>query len=228
MLTVLTLLFYYRLTDLSIKYSALHLKKAITPVIPFFIQLTRETLMKMTKLTTLAAVTISSLVLSACMSSPMHMDRAHDSSTNMAHSEQAMSMKNLVQVAQSNKDFSILVEAMAAAGLVDTLATTPNLTVFAPTNQAFVNLLNELGMTKSQLLANPALLKQVLTYHVVPATVYSSQVKAGMVKTVQGTSFSISNDGKISDAKGRVANLIKTDIKASNGVIHVIDKVLLP
>ncbi|WP_227675314.1 fasciclin domain-containing protein [Psychrobacter sp. H7-1] len=83
-------------------------------------------------------------------------------------------------------------------------------------------------MTKSQLLANPALLKQVLTYHVVPATVYSSQVKAGMVKTVQGTSFSISNDGKISDAKGRVANLIKTDIKASNGVIHVIDKVLLP
>ncbi|MUG32436.1 MULTISPECIES: fasciclin domain-containing protein [Psychrobacter] len=184
--------------------------------------------MKMTKLTTLAAVTVSSLVLSACMSSPMHMDRAHDSSTNMAHSEQAMSMKNLVQVAQSNKDFSILVEAVAAAGLVDTLATTPNLTVFAPTNQAFVNLLNELGMTKSQLLANPALLKQVLTYHVVPATVYSSQVKAGMVKTVQGTSFSISNDGKISDAKGRVANLIKTDIKASNGVIHVIDKVLLP
>ncbi len=139
MLTVLTLLFYYRLTDLSIKYSALHLQKAITPKLyPFFIQLTRETLMKMTKLTTLAAVTVSSLVLSACMSSPMHMDRAHDSGTNMAHSEQAMSMKNLVQVAQSNKDFSILVEAVAAAGLVDTLATTPNLTVFAPTKPSSI------------------------------------------------------------------------------------------
>lgn len=190
--------------------------------------LTREIIMKITKLTTLAAVTVSSLVLSACMSSPVHMERSHDTNTSKGHSEQAMTMKNLVQVAQSNKDFSILVEAVAAAGLVDTLATTPNLTVFAPTNQAFANLLNELGMTKSQLLANPALLKQVLTYHVVPATVYSSQVKPGMVKTVQGTSFSITNDGKISDSKGRVANLVKTDVKASNGVIHVIDKVLLP
>lgn len=184
--------------------------------------------MKITKLTTLAAVTVSSLMLSACMSSPMHMDRSHDANTNTGHSEQAMAMKNLVQVAQSNPDFSILVEAVAAAGLVDTLATTPNLTVFAPTNQAFANLLNELGMTKSQLLANPALLQQVLTYHVVPATVYSSQVKPGMVKTVQGTNFSITNDGKIRDSKGRVANLVKTDVKASNGVIHVIDKVLLP
>ena len=184
--------------------------------------------MKITKLTTLAAVTVSSLVLSACMSSPMHMDRSHDANSNMGHSGQAMTMKNLVQVAQSNPDFSILVEAVAAAGLVDTLATTPNLTVFAPTNQAFANLLNELGMTKSQLLANPALLQQVLTYHVVPATVYSSQVKPGMVKTVQGTNFSITNDGKIRDSKGRVANLVKTDVKASNGVIHVIDKVLLP
>jgi uncharacterized surface protein with fasciclin (FAS1) repeats len=169
----------------------------------------------------LMSIGLSGLLLTGCMSTPT------DHSAHKSHSQQ-MTNKNLVQVAQSNADFSILVEAVVAAGLADTLANTPNLTVFAPTNQAFANLLNELGVTKQQLLSDKALLNQVLTYHVVPAKVYASQVKPGMAKTVQGTSFTFGEDASITDGRGRVAKLVATDVKASNGVVHVIDKVILP
>lgn len=136
--------------------------------------------------------------------------------------------KNLVEVAQGNKDFSILVEAVVAAGLADTLATTENLTVFAPTNAAFVNLLSELGVSKDALLANKALLTKVLTYHVVPDLVYSSEVKAGDVTTLQGGKVTIGADTKLTDTRGRQASLVITDVQANNGVIHAIDKVILP
>ena len=169
----------------------------------------------------LTAACLSGFLLTGCMSTHT------PNEPHKSHSEQTTN-QNLVQVAQSNKDFSILTEAVVAAGLTDTLANTPNLTVFAPTNQAFANLLTELGVTKEQLLGNKALLTQVLTYHVVPAKVYASQVKPGMVKTVQGNSFTFGSDGSITDGRGRVAKLVATDVKASNGVIHVIDKVILP
>lgn len=117
---------------------------------------------------------------------------------------------------------------MVAAGLADTVATTKNITVFAPTNAAFANLLAELGMTKAQLLANKPLLQSVLTYHVLPATVMAKDVKPGMVKTLQGQNVMVTSNGKLQDANGRIANIVTTDIKASNGVVHVIDRVILP
>jgi transforming growth factor-beta-induced protein len=137
--------------------------------------------------------------------------------------------KNIVQVAQGNPAFSILVEAVVAAGLVDTLSGTGPFTVFAPTNDAFAALLHELHLTKAQLLANKPLLTKVLTYHVVPAQVLSSQIPFDQpVKSVQGDTFTIGKDLKITDQANRKAGIVATDVAASNGVVHVIDKVILP
>jgi len=138
---------------------------------------------------------------------------------------------NIVQVAQSLPDFSILVEAVIAAGLVDTLGSAGPFTVFAPNNAAFAALLGELKLTKEQLLANKGLLTAVLTYHVLPAKVLAADIKEGaQATTVQGQVFTLSLMGgaSITDAQGRKANIVATDVAASNGVIHVIDKVILP
>ncbi len=141
---------------------------------------------------------------------------------------------DIVAVAQATPDFSILVEAVAAAGLVDTLKGNGPFTVFAPTNAAFAALLVELGVTKDALLADKALLTAVLTYHVLPGKVESTAV-AGLlgkpITTVQGDIFKVESVGsalKITDGRNRQATITATDIQASNGVIHVIDKVILP
>jgi uncharacterized surface protein with fasciclin (FAS1) repeats len=137
--------------------------------------------------------------------------------------------KTIVQTAVANPNFSILVEAVTAAGLVDTLNGAGAFTVFAPTNAAFAALLTELGITKDQLLANKALLTKVLTYHVVPALVLKADVQVNTpIKTVEGETFMISQSLAITDQRGRQANITATDILASNGAIHVIDKVILP
>jgi transforming growth factor-beta-induced protein len=137
--------------------------------------------------------------------------------------------KNIVALAQSLPQFSILVEAVVAAGLVDTLSGPGPLTVFAPTNDAFVALLAELRVTKEALLADQALLTKVLTYHVVGGQVLSSGIPFGKpVTTVQGQTFTIGTDLKITDQLGRKAGIVATDVAASNGVVHVIDKVILP
>jgi transforming growth factor-beta-induced protein len=136
---------------------------------------------------------------------------------------------NLVQLAQSLPQFSILVEAVVAADLAGTLSGPGKFTVFAPTNDAFAALLGELGLTKAQLLANKPLLTAVLTYHVLPAQVLSSGIPFGQpVTTVQGQTFTIGRDLKITDARGRRAGIAATDVAASNGVVHVIDRVILP
>jgi uncharacterized surface protein with fasciclin (FAS1) repeats len=83
---------------------------------------------------------------------------------------------NVVQVAQNDSRFTVLVEAVQAAGLTDTLTASSAVTVFAPTNQAFSALLSELGLTKDQLLANKSLLATVLKYHVVSGQVQSSAI----------------------------------------------------
>jgi len=141
---------------------------------------------------------------------------------------------DIVAVAQATPDFSILVEAVAAAGLVDTLKGSGPFTVFAPTNTAFAALLSELGVTKDALLADKSLLTAVLTYHVLPGKVESTAV-AGLlgkaITTVQGGIFkvdSVDSALKITDGRNRQATITATDIQASNGVIHVIDKVILP
>jgi uncharacterized surface protein with fasciclin (FAS1) repeats len=138
--------------------------------------------------------------------------------------------KNIVETAiASAPEFSILVEAVVAAGLDGTLSGAGPFTVFAPTNAAFADLLTELGVTKDALLANTTLLTSVLTYHVLPARVLKADVVPGaQPNTVQGENFSISAGLVITDQNARTANIAATDILTSNGVIHVIDRVILP
>ena len=139
---------------------------------------------------------------------------------------------NIVEAAQADAQFSILVEAVVAADLATTLSGTGPFTVFAPTNDAFAALLTELGVTKAQLLADKALLTSVLTYHVLPARVLKAGVPAGKaISTVQGGVFKVDPVGAdlvITDGRNRTSKITGTDVLASNGVIHVIDKVLLP
>ena len=138
---------------------------------------------------------------------------------------------NVVQMAQTNPTFSVLVEAVVAADLAGTLSGTGPFTVFAPTDAAFVAALGELGTTKESLLADPAL-ASILTYHVVAGSIRAEDVvavpKPAAVTTLQGASFSVDAALGITDGRGRVARLVATDVIGSNGVIHVIDKVLLP
>jgi uncharacterized surface protein with fasciclin (FAS1) repeats len=142
--------------------------------------------------------------------------------------------KNIVQTAQALAagnpgEFGILVEAVVAADLATTLSGPGPFTVFAPTDAAFAALLAELGVTKSALLANKPLLTKVLTYHVVPGRVFKADVPVGApIGTVQTGTFSISAGLEITDARNRTSKIVGTDTLTSNGVIHVIDKVLLP
>lgn len=134
--------------------------------------------------------------------------------------------RNLVELALSfDPEFSILVQAVIKAGLTNVLATGGPFTVFAPTNAAFVALLGELGATSLDDIPVDVL-TDVLLYHVVSGYAFSS----GSVETLKG-SFNLSLESlSITDARGRVANLVPSllDVQASNGVIHVIDRVILP
>ena len=137
--------------------------------------------------------------------------------------------KDIVATASALPDFSILVEAVVAAGLVGTLQGPGPFTVFAPTNAAFASLLAELGVTKQALLADTALLTSVLTYHVVPARVLKAEVPVNTaITTVQGQSFTVNASLVITDQKQRKSNIVATDVFTSNGVIHAVDTVLLP
>ncbi len=139
---------------------------------------------------------------------------------------------NIVATAQAVPDLSILVEAVVAADLATTLSGPGPFTVFAPTNAAFAALLTELGVTKAQLLADRPLLTAVLTYHVLPAKVLKSQVQLGeAITTVQGGIFKIDQAGMdlvITDGRNRTSKITATDIATSNGVVHLVDKVILP
>ncbi len=137
--------------------------------------------------------------------------------------------ENIVQTALAAPRFSILVEAVQAAGLAGALSAPGPLTVFAPTNDAFVALLGELGLSKAQLLANVPLLTRVLTYHVVNGRVLRAQVPLNTsITTLQTGTFTVGADLAITDARARRSNITATDTFASNGVIHTIDRVLLP
>ena len=137
--------------------------------------------------------------------------------------------RNLVELAQSDARFTVLVEAVQAADLVATLSGPGPFTLFAPTNEAFVALLAELGVSQAQLLADKPLLTKVLTYHVVAARVPLAEVPIGApITTVQGGTVVVDASPGITDARGRTARIVETDLFTTNGVIHVIDKVLLP
>jgi len=128
----------------------------------------------------------------------------------------------LAEVATS-AGFGALVAAADKAGLVAALSD-PNadLTVFAPTDEAFAKVPKD---QLDALLKDKAKLTAVLTYHVVPGKVMAADVKAGKVKTVQGGDITVTTTGGV---KVDAANVVKTDIVADNGVIHVIDSVIMP
>lgn len=133
--------------------------------------------------------------------------------------------KNIVELASETESLSTLVAAVKAGGLVETLSGDGPFTVFAPTNEAFAALPD--GTLESLLKpANKDQLVSILTYHVVAGKVMSTDLKDGqMAATVQGEEVKVDlSDG----AKISGASVIKADIKASNGVVHVIDKVILP
>lgn len=146
--------------------------------------------------------------------------------------------KTVVDIAVGSKDHSTLVAAVKAAGLVETLQSAGPFTVFAPTNAAFVKL--PAGTVETLLKAeNKATLAKILTYHVVAgnldAAAVVAAIKAGngkaVVKTVSGGSLTASlKEGKVilTDEKGGVATVVATDLKAGNGIVHVIDTVVLP
>ncbi len=134
----------------------------------------------------------------------------------------AAQAKDIVDTAVAAGSFKTLATALQAAGLIETLKGPGPFTVFAPTDEAFAKI------PKAQLdalLKDKAKLTAVLTYHVVPGKVMAADVKAGEVKTVQGTTLTVTTAGGV---KVDAANVVKTDIVASNGVIHVIDSVVLP
>ena len=141
-------------------------------------------------------------------------------------SSRAARAEDIVDIAAGNPDFSTLVTAVKAAGLVDTLKSAGPFTVFAPTNKAFAKIPKA---TLAAILKDKKKLTAILTYHVVPGKVLAADVvklkNGSKVKTVQGSTISVFNKGGV---KVNKSNVIKTDIMASNGVIHVIDTVLLP
>ncbi|MFZ5731652.1 MAG: fasciclin domain-containing protein [Pseudomonadota bacterium] len=139
--------------------------------------------------------------------------------------------KNIVENAVNSKDHTTLVAAVKAAGLVETLQSKGPFTVFAPTNAAFGKLPAGTvdNLVKPE---NKATLTKILTYHVVPARLNAAQLKDGQkLKTVAGEELSVSVAGgkvTITDAKGGKSIVTIPDVNQSNGVIHVVDTVLLP
>ncbi len=145
-------------------------------------------------------------------------------STEAPTEEPTEGATDIVAIASGNEDFSTLVDAVAAAGLVETLQGEGPFTVFAPTNEAFAAL--PAGLVDKLLLPeNKDLLVKILTYHVVSGTVLAADVTAGDVPTVEGQNITITTDMGV---KVNGATVTATDIIASNGVIHVIDAVILP
>jgi len=130
--------------------------------------------------------------------------------------------KDIVDTAVGAGSFKTLATALGAAGLVDTLKGKGPFTVFAPTDEAFAKIPKA---DLEALLKDKAKLTAVLTYHVVAGKVMAADVKAGKVKTVQGSELTISTSSGVSVDNAKV---IKTDIVADNGVIHVIDTVIMP
>ncbi|MER2996641.1 fasciclin domain-containing protein [Pontibacter populi] len=138
---------------------------------------------------------------------------------------------NLVELALSfNPEFTILVAAVQKANLVNTLANDGPFTVFAPTNDAFVALLNELGFPNLDAVPDETL-RDILLYHVVPGRIYSSDLSTGDVTAANEDTFYVNTSNlTITDANGREANLVPSllNVQATNGVVHVIDRVILP
>ena len=141
---------------------------------------------------------------------------------SLAVASLAVQAKDIVDTAVAAGSFKTLAAALQAAGLVDTLKGKGPFTVFAPTDEAFAKIPKA---DLDALLKDKAKLTAVLTYHVVPGKVMAKDVKAGSVKTVQGGMLTLGTTGGVTVNNAKV---VQADVVASNGVIHVIDTVVLP
>jgi uncharacterized surface protein with fasciclin (FAS1) repeats len=186
----------------------------------------KENQMNTLRQTALALLAVSTLATAAFAANPM------------VGGAEMFEAKNIVENAMNSKDHTTLVAAVVAAGLVDTLKGPGPFTVFAPTNEAFAAL--PAGTVENLLKPeNKDMLTKILTCHVIAADAMSAMIgkmiadDKGMhpVMTVGGCEFTAVMDGDkigIKDGMGNIAHVTIADVKQSNGVIHVIDKVLLP
>jgi len=174
-----------------------------------------------------AGFAVASLALVGCSSNESSTESSPSPAATSAEASPTAAAEagTIVEVASGNPDFSTLVAAVSAAGLAETLGAEGPYTVFAPTNEAFealpAGLLDELLKPK-----NKEVLTQILTYHVVAGEVMSTDIEPGDVPTVEGEDLTIAvTDGTVT-VNG--ATVEAADVEASNGVIHVIDEVLVP
>ena len=180
----------------------------------------------------LAVAAVSGLTLVGCSTDSDSDSAAETSPAATASAEatdeatdEAGEMGTIVDVASGNPDFSTLVAAVQAADLVETLSGEGPFTVFAPTNEAF-DALPEGVLDKLLLPENKEVLADILTYHVVAGEITSDQIEPGKVATVEGADITITTDDGGVQVDG--ATVVTADVMADNGVIHVIDAVILP
>jgi uncharacterized surface protein with fasciclin (FAS1) repeats len=187
--------------------------------------------MRKTNFTALAGIAVAALLLTGC--APAEENTPSSQTTEEAEVEETPTeettteetLGNIVEVAVGAGTFTTLAAALGAADLVATLEGEGPFTVFAPTDDAFAALPE--GLLAALLLPeNKAVLQSILTYHVVSGEVFAADVTTGDVTTVEGSTFMIdTSEGVVING---VANVTATDIAASNGVIHVIDAVIVP
>jgi uncharacterized surface protein with fasciclin (FAS1) repeats len=176
----------------------------------------------MRKVKLVALALVASIAFTACGS-----DSANTEETETEESvveTETVEATDIVAVASATEGFSTLVAALTAAGLVETLQGEGPFTVFAPNDAAFAALPEGL-LEKLLLPENVAVLTSILTYHVVGAKVLSTEVVAGDAASVEGSNLALATDMGV---MVNDATVIQADVEASNGVIHVIDKVLVP
>ena len=178
-----------------------------------------------TRFTLVAVIAAFALVIAACGS-----DDADTTTTTVAPATTEAPPTTVLELAASAGQFNTLAAAVDAAGLTDTLSGEGPFTVFAPTDEAFAAAFAALGTEPAALLADTELLTSILTYHVIGGQAVESATVVTLdgqsVETVNGSSVAISVDGSSVMVDG--ANVVTVDLAAQNGIVHVIDAVLLP
>ena len=178
--------------------------------------------MKKVKLVALALV--ASISFAACGSDSASTESTEAAATETTVAGEMTAAGDIVAVASATEGFKTLVAALTAAGLVETLQGEGPFTVFAPSDAAFAALPEGL-LEKLLLPENVEVLKSILTYHVVAGKVMSTDVVAGDVPSVEGSNLTLATEMGV---KVNDATVTQADVEASNGVIHVIDAVLVP
>jgi len=167
---------------------------------------------------------VSKKLFSAVLTTALILSIVGGSSVAFAQTQAATTGQTITQIAASDPNFSTLVSLLQKANLTDTLNGTTNYTVFAPTNAAFEKVPSS---TLADLANNTTALKRVLLYHVVPGTLLSKDIKGnGTLTTANGLPLTYSVNG--TTVKVDNATVTKADINATNGVIHVVDSVMIP